>query len=80
MARMDQCRWPLATSMWDVTRRPTARGADTFKRAVVTNSQKPVRKGYTHTTHVKATYRKVHLVMNTGALSSSTRRPLPSWD
>jgi hypothetical protein len=31
------------------------RGADTFKRTVVTNSQKPVRMGYNHTTYVKAT-------------------------
>jgi hypothetical protein len=51
---------------------------NTFKRTVVTNSQKPVRMGYTHTTYVKVTLLgEAHLVINTRALPSSARKPLP---
>jgi hypothetical protein len=33
--------------------------------------------GYTHTTYVKATLLEAHLVINTTALPSSPRKPLP---
>jgi hypothetical protein len=35
---------------------------------------------HSHNIRKSDTSRKVHLVINTGALSSSTRRPHPSWD